>query len=105
MVKHAVLPGGKADEIVPFNRWSRHFLRVAVSTVAGCLAALSLTAAAAHADTYGKRITNARTGLHADVLRASQYPDFNGDGRTDLALVRQTPGWHTIPSAFSTGNG
>ena len=31
--------------------------------------------------------------------------DFNGNGRTDIALVRQTPGWHTIPIAFANGDG
>jgi hypothetical protein len=31
--------------------------------------------------------------------------DFNGNGRTDIALVRQTPGWGTIPIAFSNGDG
>jgi VCBS repeat protein len=31
--------------------------------------------------------------------------DFNGDMRTDIALVRQQAGWATIPVAFSTGNG
>jgi hypothetical protein len=31
--------------------------------------------------------------------------DFNGNGRTDIALVNQGPGWHTIPIAFSQGNG
>ena len=31
--------------------------------------------------------------------------DFNGKGRTDIALVRQTPGWNTIPIAFSNGDG
>jgi FG-GAP-like repeat len=31
--------------------------------------------------------------------------DFSGDGRTDIVLVRQTPGWSTIPVAFATGNG
>jgi hypothetical protein len=39
--------------------------------LAGCLAALSVTAAA-QADTYGTRITNVRSGLHADVMWASQ---------------------------------
>jgi len=77
MVKYSFLPGRKADAIVPFKRWSRHVLCVAASTVAGCLAALSLTAAAAQADTYGKRITNIRSGLHADVMWASQNP-FTG---------------------------
>jgi hypothetical protein len=31
--------------------------------------------------------------------------DFNGNGRTDIALVRQTPGWGSIPVAFSNGDG
>src|SRR6202008_2218663 len=31
--------------------------------------------------------------------------DFNGNGLTDIALVRQTPGWDTIPIAFSNGDG
>jgi hypothetical protein len=31
--------------------------------------------------------------------------DFNGNGLTDLALVRQTPGWSTIPVAFARGDG
>ncbi|HWM12023.1 MAG TPA: S8 family serine peptidase [Solirubrobacteraceae bacterium] len=31
--------------------------------------------------------------------------DFNGNGLTDLALVRQTPGWGSIPIAFANGNG
>jgi hypothetical protein len=31
--------------------------------------------------------------------------DFNGDGRTDIALVRQTPGWDSIPIAFAQGDG
>ena len=31
--------------------------------------------------------------------------DFNGNGLTDLALVRQTPGWNTIPIAFANGDG
>jgi thermitase len=31
--------------------------------------------------------------------------DFNGNGLTDFALVRQTPGWASIPIAFANGNG
>ena len=31
--------------------------------------------------------------------------DFNGDGRDDLALLRQSAGWTTIPVAFATGSG
>ncbi len=31
--------------------------------------------------------------------------DFNGNGLSDVALVRQTPGWGSIPIAFSKGDG
>ena len=31
--------------------------------------------------------------------------DFNGNGLTDIALVRQTPGWGSIPVAFARGDG
>ncbi|MCA4135555.1 hypothetical protein, partial [Arthrobacter sp. M4] len=31
--------------------------------------------------------------------------DFNDNGLTDIALVRQTPGWATIPVAFARGDG
>jgi hypothetical protein len=31
--------------------------------------------------------------------------DFNGDGKTDVALVNQSAGWNTLPVAFSQGNG
>ena len=31
--------------------------------------------------------------------------DFNGDGRTDTALVRQTAGWASVPVALSSATG
>jgi serralysin len=31
--------------------------------------------------------------------------DFNGDGRTDIALTTITGSWSSIPVAFSNGNG
>ncbi|MFO0699353.1 MAG: hypothetical protein U0236_09005 [Nitrospira sp.] len=31
--------------------------------------------------------------------------DYNQNGITDIALVRQTPGWNTIPVAFAQGDG
>ena len=31
--------------------------------------------------------------------------DYNGDGYSDIALVRQTNGWGTVPVAFSNGDG
>ena len=74
MVKYSLLPGREAADPVSSKRWSRRGLRVAAITVAGCLAALSLTAAAAAANTYGVRITNIQSGLHPDVMWASRNP-------------------------------
>jgi len=56
------------------------------------------------------RITN---GGAADFIRRwSSTPgaellkgDFNGDGRTDFALVRMEEGWSTIPVALADGEG
>jgi hypothetical protein len=31
--------------------------------------------------------------------------DFNGDGRTDVALVNGAPGWGSMPVALSNGDG
>ena len=31
--------------------------------------------------------------------------DFNGDGKTDIALVRQESGWNTVPVALSGDTG
>jgi hypothetical protein len=31
--------------------------------------------------------------------------DFNGDGKTDLALINHAPGWTTIPIALSSATG
>ncbi|NUU15638.1 hypothetical protein HP550_00040, partial [Cellulomonas humilata] len=31
--------------------------------------------------------------------------DFNGNGLTDIALVRQNAGWSSIPVAFAQGDG
>ena len=45
--------------------------RSALTAVAVTVAALTLTAPAAQADTYDTRITNLRSGLHADVMWAS----------------------------------
>lgn len=65
------LAGRQAEAPVCVRRPPRRARRVAATTLAGCLAALSVTAAA-QADTYGKRITNIRSGLRADVMWASQ---------------------------------
>ncbi len=45
--------------------------RAALTAVAVTVAALTLAAPAAQADTYDTRITNLRSGLHADVMWAS----------------------------------
>ena len=62
--------------------------------------------------------TSADRGLQIKNLPAGNLPDwvgedgvnvidgdFDGDGKTDLALIRQTSGWTTIPMAFSNGDG
>jgi serralysin len=41
----------------------------------------------------------------ADVVVKIIEGDYNGDGQTDLALVRQAAGWTTVPVAFSNGDG
>ena len=57
------------------------------------------------------RITNGAAGPDFIPIWANQpgvrivVGDFNGDGLMDIALVRQTPGWATIPIAFSNGDG
>jgi len=54
-------------------------------------------------------VTNGNAGPFAGWAATSGVRvvtgEFNGDGRTDLALVRQTPGWATVPIAFSDGLG
>ena len=55
-------------------------------------------------------ITNADVGDFAKVWATQSNVrvitgDFSGTGRTDIALVRQDPGWHTVPVALSKGNG
>jgi hypothetical protein len=54
-------------------------------------------------------ITNEGVGAFASWAATSGVRivtgDFNGNGRTDIALIRQTPGWGTIPIAFANGNG
>jgi len=55
------------------------------------------------------RITNQSVGSFARWAATSDVEiivgDFDGDGRTDIALVRKSEGWSTIPIAFSKGNG
>ena len=54
-------------------------------------------------------IENRPVGEFADWAATSGVQvitgEFNGDWRTDIALVRQEPGWSTVPVALSTANG
>jgi hypothetical protein len=57
------------------------------------------------------RVTNADVSTPLDFTFWSRSPtgtklvgDFNGDGISDIALV-DDPSWHTIPVAFSRGDG
>jgi hypothetical protein len=56
---------------------------------------------AAHRPTRAESEKARRRGRGVRVVTG----DFNGNGRTDIALVRQTPGWGSIPVAFSNGDG
>jgi VCBS repeat protein len=57
------------------------------------------------------RITNASVGDYAGWASVAgakiKAGDFDGDGRTDIALVPGpgTPWWYTLPVAFSNGDG
>ena len=55
------------------------------------------------------RITNSSTGSFAGWAATSGVQvltgDFNSDGRTDVALLRQSAGWATLPVAFANGDG
>ena len=57
----------------------------------------------------GWSITNAGVGDFAGwAASGSVAPlvgDFNNDGRDDIALLRQTGGWGSVPVAFAQGNG
>jgi hypothetical protein len=57
----------------------------------------------------GWQITNGGAGSFAGWATSSLVVplvgDFNGDGRDDIALIRQTAGWTTMPVAFSNGAG
>ena len=54
-------------------------------------------------------ITNSNVGSFAQWAAISGARivtgDFNGNGRTDIALVRQGEKWDTVPIAFSDGDG
>jgi hypothetical protein len=57
----------------------------------------------------GWRITNGGIGDFAGWAATSGVRpltgDFNGDGRTDVALIRQGAGWASMPIAFANGDG
>ncbi len=55
------------------------------------------------------QVTNGSIGIFASLAATSGVlplvGDFNHDGFTDVALLRQTPGWSTMPVAFAAGGG
>ena len=59
--------------------------------------------------TGGWNITNGGTGAFATWARVSGAKplkgDFNNDGRMDVALIRRTAGWSSMPVAFANGSG
>jgi serralysin len=90
------------------SRWSswrraRSLSLFCLSVAAGCLT--FSTVASSQAFT----IQNRPVGVFADWAATSGVEvvtgDFNGDRRTDIGLVRQEPGWSTIPVALSTNDG
>ena len=40
-----------------------------------------------------------------NLIFGCQVPDFNNDGRDDIALLRQASGWASVPIAFAQGDG
>ena len=59
--------------------------------------AQSLLAAVEGIDSYAQWATSPEVAMVEG--------DYNGDGYSDIALVRQTSGWGTVPIAFSNGDG
>jgi hypothetical protein len=55
------------------------------------------------------RITNSSSGDFAGWATGNSVyeltGDFDGDGRTDVALLKRSAGWTTMPVAFATGDG
>ncbi|MBE8969127.1 VCBS repeat-containing protein [Nostocales cyanobacterium LEGE 12452] len=74
------------------------------TTIIGAMASVAVAE-----DINGFNITNYGIGEFAGWATAGGVQiltgDFNNDGRTDVALLRQSPGWTTMPVAFANGNG
>ena len=91
----------------PKHRWRRSGTALAVSLL-GAVGALTFTATAAQADTFDVRITNLRSGLHADVMWAStaQYQGVflwptNGSASQKFDLLDSGGGYFRIRARHS----
>ena len=107
----------------PVENFSRWMATAGVFSISGDFDGDGTTDLALLRDTGGwttvpMAFTSADRGLQIKNLPAGNLPDwvgedgvnvidgdFDGDGKTDLALIRQTSGWTTIPMAFSNGDG
>ena len=54
-------------------------------------------------ETNGRVTNSARWAATAGVKLLTG--DYNGDGKTDIALVRQEAGWISVPILFANGDG
>ena len=75
----------------------------------GVVLSLGFSTVSALAQDGNWRIRNGSVGAFADWARVLGVKpitgDFNGDGHTDVALIRQTPGWGSMPLALANGVG
>src|SRR5262245_10543132 len=96
-------PTGKARSASDSGGVGFHMLRfVFLIGVVLSVSELSLSRAA-HGQIFA--IQNRQVGVFAAWAATSGVQivtgDFNGDGRTDIALVRREAGWTSIPVALS----
>ncbi|MEM7424938.1 MAG: VCBS repeat-containing protein [Pseudomonadota bacterium] len=80
-----------------------------ISIIGGVAVSLGLMSGVALAQQGDWTITNKSVGSFAGWAATSGVKvltgDFNGDSDEDIALIRQTGGWNTVPVAFANGSG